>query len=217
MFKKILREFLLLFILFLIIILAVAIYKAPCAPSKFPVHWNAAGQIDGWGSKTFVVLFFPLMAMGFYFLMMLFPKIDPLKKNYPSFEGAYYIIRLWLMVFLGLIFVLTFLAGWGFKINPGPPMIVLISLLMIVLGFALPKVKQNYFFGIRTPWALHSENNWNKTHQWASKIFVLGGLLAMLAVFLPVPSNFWAFIIIILLAALAPVVYSYLIFRQKGD
>jgi len=32
--------------------------------------------------------------------------------------------------------------------------------LFILLGVFLPKVKKNYFVGIRTPWTIHSEETW---------------------------------------------------------
>ncbi|MCX6791315.1 MAG: SdpI family protein [Candidatus Gribaldobacteria bacterium] len=214
-YKKTLMEVPLILMLAFIIILALTIYQAGCAPAKFPIHWNALGEIDGWASKTFVVWFFPLMALGFYFLMLLIPRIDPLKKNYASFEVAFYLIRLWLMIFLLVIFVITFLAGWGYFINPASPIIILIGLLFITLGLTMPRIKQNYFFGIRTPWTLYSQDNWVKTHQLAGKTFVVGGVLSVLAMFLPAPLNFYIFIIVIMLAGLWPVIYSYLISRQK--
>jgi uncharacterized membrane protein len=46
-----------------------------------------------------------------------------------------------------------------------------------VLGNYMHSIKPNYFVGFRTPWTLESEDNWRKTHQLVSKVWVPGGLL----------------------------------------
>lgn len=53
----------------------------------------------------------------------------------------------------------------------------------MVFGNFIQKVKPNYFLGIRTPWTLSSERVWKDTHRVSSKIFVLAGILMMLAAF----------------------------------
>jgi uncharacterized membrane protein len=40
-----------------------------------------------------------------------------------------------------------------------------VGLLFIVLGNLMPRFRSNFFFGIRTPWTLSSEQMWMKTHR----------------------------------------------------
>lgn len=57
----------------------------------------------------------------------------------------------------------------------------------MVLGNYLPKVKHNYFMGIRNPWTLANENVWNKTHRFSGKIFMITGMLVVISVFASLP------------------------------
>ena len=51
----------------------------------------------------------------------------------------------------------------------------------IIMGNYLPKTRQNWFFGIRTLWALSSQVTWEKTHGLAGRLFFLTGLSALSA------------------------------------
>jgi len=42
----------------------------PYAPDRMPVHWNLAGEIDGYGGKFIGLLLLPLTLLGIYFLML---------------------------------------------------------------------------------------------------------------------------------------------------
>ena len=43
------------------------------------------------------------------------------------------------------------------------------------LGNYMPKIKRNYTFGCKTPWALHDESNWRLTHRFCGTAFVISG------------------------------------------
>jgi len=195
-------------------IFAAALYTAPCI-SQVPTHWNSQGQIDGWSSKTFAALFFPLLTIAIYLLMLFLPKIDPLKENYQYFEKQYYFIRLILVLFLAGIYIFAFFSAMGYRFNIMYFMVPFLSALFVVLGIFLPKIKKNYFVGIRTPWTLQSDEVWIKTHKFAGKTMVAGGILGIFTVFLG-NSAFWVFIIVMIIAALLPVIYSYFIYRRIG-
>ena len=45
------------------------------------------------------------------------------------------------------------------------------SLLFIVIGNYLPKIKQNNTIGIRIVWTLQDEENWNATHSFSGRIW----------------------------------------------
>jgi len=89
-------------------------------------------------------------------------------------------------------------------------------LFLIITGLFMPKIKRNYFVGIKTPWTLQSDEVWIKTHKFAGKSMVVGGGLAFLTVFLKSQVAFGFFIVIVLTSALLPIVYSYLLYRRKG-
>ncbi len=72
-----------------------------------------------------------------------------------------------------------------------------VGALLIVLGNYMPKIKPNYFIGIRTPWTLESEAVWNKTHRLGGKVFIAMGMLSMLTAFWRGEMQFVLLIVII--------------------
>ena len=58
-------------------------------PDRIPTHWNAAGQVDGYGGKFSGLLLMPIITAGLYLLLKYIPRIDPARRNYESFAGTY--------------------------------------------------------------------------------------------------------------------------------
>ena len=185
-------------------------------PDQVPSHWNSAGQIDDYSSKGFTVLFFPAITLLIYLLMTFLPLIDPLRKNYQKFKTPYFFIRLVLIFFFALIYFYTLAAGMGYQSNITYFIIPAIALLFVVIGYALPKVKQNWFVGIRTPWTLQSDEVWQKTHQLAGKIFIAMGILSLLTILVASELAFKLFAGMVITGSLFPIAYSYIIYRQLG-
>ena len=48
----------------------------------------------------------------------------------------------------------------------------------------MPKCSQNYTVGIRVPWTLDDENNWNATHRFAGWTMIVGGVAILVLSFL---------------------------------
>lgn len=209
------KEIVPIFVIIVMCIFALTLYKAPCI-TKIPTHWNAAGEIDGWSGKAFGSLFLPILTIAMYLLMLFLPKADPLKENYQYFEKQYYFIRLMLVLLFAGIFFFMFLAIMGLKLNIMYFMVSFLSIFFVVLGVFMPKIKRNYFVGIKTPWTLQSDEVWIKTHKFAGKTMVIGGILTFFTIFLPSTTAFGFFITIMLVSALLPVLYSYLIYRRLG-
>ncbi|OGZ29188.1 MAG: hypothetical protein A2427_02815, partial [Candidatus Nealsonbacteria bacterium RIFOXYC1_FULL_40_7] len=172
-----------LVLIFLIIIsFAAAFFLYPVLPDRIPIHWNASGQPDDFGSKEFGTFFLPVLSLAVYLLMFLLPKIDPLKKNYESFENAYFWIRSSMIVFFLLLhgFVLSY--GIGYRFNINYLIIPLISLLFAVIGIFLPRIKKNWFVGIRTPWTIQSERSWEETHNFSGTLFIAAGIISFFGI-----------------------------------
>ncbi len=185
-------------------------------PDQVPSHWNAAGEIDDYASKNFTVFFFPAITLFIYLLMTFLPLIDPLRKNYQKFNTPFFFIRLVLVLFFALLYFYTLASGMGYQGNITYFILPAISLLFIIFGYAMPRIKQNWFVGIRTPWTIQSEDVWQKTHQLGGKVFIFMGILSLLTVFIPSEFAFKIFMIIVITGSLVPVVYSYILYRQLG-
>lgn len=200
---------------YLIILLTIgfSIYFYPLLPEKVVTHWNFAGVADGWSSKNFQTLFLPLLMIGIYLLFQYLPKLDPKKLNYADFASAYKVFQLVFLIFFFILFLVTSLSNLGFAIPISQVVSSLIGLMFIVFGILMPRLKTNWFLGIRTPWTLSSDIVWAKTHNFAKYIFVLAGVIFCLisyiteALILPVT-------IVLVILILTPIIYSYLVFRK---
>jgi len=209
------KEIVPIFVIVLMSIFAVSLFMSPCI-TKIPTHWNAKGQVDGYSGKTFGAFFLPVLTIAMYLLMLVLPKADPLKENYHYFEKQYYFIRLVLVLFMAGIFFFTFLTVMGFSFNIMYFTVPFLSIFFIVLGIFMPKIKRNWFVGIKTPWTLQSDEVWIKTHKFGGKSMIIGGALAFLTIFLQSETAFAVFITIVLTSALLPVLYSYLLYHRLG-
>jgi len=199
----------------IIITLLIGLQLYPKLPSEVPTHWNAQGQVDDFGSKNFAVFFFPVLALAIYLLMTFIPLIDPLKKRYKEFSLQYFWIKTIIIIFMLALYLFSLFAALGSKINIVYVIVPAISLMLILLGSFMPKIKKNYFVGVRTPWTLHSEEVWNKTHKFAGKSFIAIGTISLLGLLVK-EYVFFIFIPVVILGSLAPVVYSYFVFKKIG-
>ena len=178
-------------------------------PEQIPSHWNASGEIDGWSSKPFAVFGLPLIMLAAQWLCVLGTAADPKRSNHP-----YKILHLvlWIIPFLSvLLFAVTYAVALGKEVRMEMVMPVVIGLILAIVGNYLPKCKQNYTIGIKIPWTLNSEENWNKTHRFAGRLWTVCGLVIMLTGFF---GDFWIFFGVVLLMVLAPCIYSYLLHRK---
>lgn len=178
-------------------------------PEQMPSHWNAAGEIDGWSNKPFAVFGLPCILLAAQWLCILGSFADPKRDAHPS-----KILHLvfWIIPVLSVVLhTITYAVALGKEVRMEMVMPVLIGLLLAIIGNYLPKCKQNYTIGIKIPWTLNSEENWNKTHRFAGRLWLICGVAIMLTGFL---GGFWIFLGVVLLMVLAPFAYSYMLHRK---
>ena len=178
-------------------------------PDPMPSHWNASGEIDGWSSKPFAIFGLPLIMLAAQWLCVLGTAADPKKNNHP--EKILHLV-LWIIPVLSVAmhtFVYLIALGHGVRMEVVMP--VLIGVIFTIFGNYLPKCKQNYTIGIKIPWTLNNEENWNKTHRFAGFLWVVCGIAIMFTGFF---GGFWVFLPITLLMVFAPIIYSYFLHRK---
>ena len=178
-------------------------------PDQIPTHWNMQGEIDGYSSKLFAIVVLPLILVGVQWLCTLGTLADPKNKNIAD--------KLWKLV-LWICPVISLLLGYitygtvlGMQIDINMIMPIFMGLLFMIIGNYLPKCQQSYTVGIKIPWTLNSEENWNKTHRFAGMLWVAGGVLVLIASFLKVIIMLP---VIIIVCAVLPMVYSYVYYRK---
>ena len=91
----------------------------------------------------------------------------------------------------------------------------------IGMGNYLPRVRQNYTLGIKTPWALDDPDNWRRTHRFGGACFMVVGVSLIVLGFLGgILPETWILAVIMVLAigsVAAMYVYSYLIWRKSHN
>lgn len=200
----------------LIVAVLVGIVLYPRLPDPMPSHWNAAGQVDGYSSRFWGVFLLPAILVPLLLLFLAIPNIDPLKANIAKFRGAFNAFILAFTVYMLFVYALTLLSALGIKFNMTTLLLPAVGLLFIGIGFMMRQAKRNFFIGIRTPWTLSNDQVWDQTHKVGSWLFMLAGLVTVIAGFLGQDSVF-VMLTVILLAAFVPVVYSYFLWRKVNQ
>ncbi|MDI6601433.1 MAG: DUF1648 domain-containing protein [Thermoanaerobacteraceae bacterium] len=194
-------------------ILTIVLY--PNLPDKIPTHWNFQGEIDSYSSKLQGGFMIPIMLLVFYPMFIYLPHIDPHKENYKKFEGAYETIIVAIFAFMTSLHVIILLAAMGYNVNITVFMSIGLSLLFIILGNVLTKIKPNFFVGIKNPWTISDDEVWRKTHRLGGWLFVIVGVLGFPIIL--VDSRFAALFEVagILLVSLITAIYSYILYKNK--
>lgn len=199
---------------FVPIILGLLFYSQ--LPKQLPIHWNAAGEVDSYASKVFALFGIPTILLIFHVVLVWITSKDPKHRNTPKimYGIIYFLIPIISTICVG--FSINTALPNGLDINISITMPVVLGIIFIFVGNYLPKCKQSYTVGIKTPWALDDEDNWNKTHRLAGFLWMIGGILIVISG-LFISSMATPFITIIIVMTVIPYVYSYLIYKKKGQ
>lgn len=183
-------------------------------PEKVPTHWNYKGEIDHWGDKLSLIGLLFMLPVLTYVLLLAAPKIDP-KKRIALMGGKFHQLKFFLVLCMSLL-ALSIIYITKNQSFSSPNLIpVLTGVLFLVLGNYFKVIQPNYFIGIRTPWTLESNEVWKLTHNFAGKLWVIGGFAVVLGGLI-LENNYFniVFISIIAVLAIVPMVYSYIKFKQ---
>ncbi len=202
----------------LVAMFVAAAIRWPSAPDRIPTHWNAAGQVDGYGGKVMGLLLMPLVALAVYLLLLAVPRIDPARRNYSAFAGTYLVIRVSVLGYLAFLdLVLQLAIGREESVPVGQLIFGAVGALFIVLGGAMGRLKPNWFAGIRTPWTLSSTRSWEATHRLGGRLFMVAGVVTVLAAVVGGTVAVIVMIAVVLGVLSVTTVYSYRVWRDDPD
>ena len=179
-------------------------------PEQIPTHWGINGEPDGWSSKAVAVFGFPLLIAGLQLICCFAGKLDKAFENQPKQLSQ---LMLWICPVLSLVLnSLTYAIALGYDLlNVSMLMSLLFGALFVVIGNYMPKCRQNQNLGIRIPWTLADEGNWNATHRLGGWVWMISGVVLLATAFL---GTFIIFVVATLFAILVPIVYSYIYYRK---
>ena len=191
--------------------IAVGVFLYPQLPERIATHWGFDNEPNGWSSKAFAVFGLPALMAGFNLVLPLALATDPKRKN---MNPALLRICFWIVPIVSVLCsAMTLLYAMGYPVNVAQLTPAFVGVVFIVIGNYLPKTKQSYTMGIKLPWTLNSEENWNRTHRLGGFLWVLGGVVFLALSFLQC-WNIYVFIAVLSVLLLVPTVYSYLLYRK---
>ena len=205
----------------LIIILATMVFAAVVydrLPERMPVHWNARGEVDRYGSRLWSAFGLPVFLLLIWGLLRAIPYIDPRRANIEKFRRTYEDLIVVVIASTSLIQVATIGAALGWPVSVGRVVPVAVGLHFMFLGNILPRFRSNWFIGIRTPWTLSSDTVWTKTHRFGGRLMLAVGALLVAAGL--IGSAMWLTVAVAgaVGMAIGVILYSYIVWRtERGE
>lgn len=180
-------------------------------PDTIATHFGADNVPNGWSSKPFAVIGIPAILLVFHLFALGITLNDPKKRNIGKMMLS---VIFWIIPVVSLVVnTATLSYAMGSKIDIGMIANILVGLMFIIMGNYMSKNRQNYTVGIRLPWTLGSEENWDRTHRFASKLWVIGGIIFVINAFV---QSILILVVIILMTMIAPMIYSFVLYK-KGN
>lgn len=193
---------------------AFALWLYPALPQAVPVHWNGNGHVNGTLPKPWGAFINALLLLGGWAVFSILPYISPKGWRLEPFQAVYGTIELVLLGFLLVVNVIALMAAAGFAVHMALLMPLILGLLFMILGNYMGKMTRNFFIGIRTPWTLANEEVWTRTHRLGGKLFVLAGIALIIEGLSGVGAVPIFLAVTLLLPALIPVLYSYVLYKR---
>lgn len=181
-------------------------------PQIVPIHWNINGEIDGYASR-YVCIVFAILPAFIYYAMTLTRKIDPHQEKINIRINTYELMKKITVILLIAIDIFYYYMILFKNASVQTGICIIIGLFIVTIGNYMPKVPQNFFFGIRTPWTLKNEIVWQKTHRVGGYAFIILGLMTIVAGFIE-QAGFYILMIVAIPAVIFPCIYSYLEYKK---
>lgn len=166
-----------------VIVLAwvIAIAALPYLPETIPVHWNLYGEADGFAGRLVGAFGLPAIMTLTLLLLIILPRFDTMRATFDDSCDIYAIITFAAVSLLLGVEVTTLLSSSGMDLPMGTIFPALLGFFFIVIGGLMPWLRRNTTAGIRLPWTIRSERVWDETHRHGGPVFVIAGVLIVLA------------------------------------
>ena len=182
-------------------------------PDRMATHFGADNNANGFSSKALAVFGLPCFLLAVHWVCAVVTAHDPRKHN---ISPKMYSLILWFIPLISLVIMAaTYTYNLGLPVDIGFVCQLLVSTLLLVVGNYLPKARQNYTVGIKLPWTLANEENWNRTHRLAGFLWVVCGILLAALTLCRIFRPVWLLAAFVL-PVVVPCVYSYWLHARKS-
>lgn len=192
---------------------AVSAVYAPQLPEEMAIHFDPAGEPDGYMAKNLALVGGVALTAGIAVMFAVLPRIDPLGENFEEFQSVYDLSAVGIVAFLayvhGLVLAYNLDVEFGMLQALAPAMAGLYLLVAVLIR----RAEQNWFVGIRTPWTLSDERVWDRTHERVAPLFVVAAVFALAGVV--VPEYAILFLVVpVSVIAFGATAYSFVVYRR---
>ena len=204
------KKMIALYLVMVLAAFALSFWAWPLLPAQMAVHFDLNGQANGWAPRWVGAFVMPAGIILIPALLLGLLRFDPRREHVQRSMPGITCIMLILPAFLLFSHAAMLWSVTQHVRFPGNLTMLGLGLLFAAFGLIMPKLKSNFFAGIRTPWTLSSEANWHRTHRFAGFSFVAGGVAASLTALWPASAfSFGLGLAAIMLGSLSPIVYSW--------
>ncbi len=182
-------------------------------PDVMATHFGINNEANGFSNKAFAVFGLPLILLAILWVGAFITANDPKRQN---ISPKMFLLMLWIVPVISLVAAATvYPVNLGYELDITFFSELLLGLMFVIIGNYLPKARQNYTIGIKIPWTLANEENWNRTHHLAGYLWMIGGALMILNCLIRVVPSEWL-VGILLIMVLVPCIYSFWMHAKKG-
>ena len=182
-------------------------------PDMMATHFGMNNEANGFSSKAFAVFGLPLILLAVLWVGAFVTAHDPKRQN---ISPKMFSLMLWIAPAISLVAAATvYPVNLGYELDITFISELLLSLMFIIIGNYLPKARQNYTIGIKIPWTLANEENWNRTHRLAGYLWMICGILMILISLTRFIPAEWL-VGIFLIMVLVPCIYSFWLHAKKA-
>lgn len=182
-------------------------------PDVMATHFGINNEADGFSNKAFAVFGLPAVLLAMLWLGALVISHDPKRQN---ISPKMFSLGLWIAPVVSLVVAATmYPVNLGYELDITFFSELALGLMFIIIGNYLPKARQNYTIGIKIPWTLANEENWNRTHRLAGYLWMICGVaMIMICITRFVPAQWLVGILLIMV--FVPCAYSCWLHVKKG-
>ena len=182
-------------------------------PETMAIHFGFNGLADGFATSSFSIFVPPVIMLAGQWVCILANAFD--KRNADRNQKMQKLV-LWIVPALSILSSCGIYAlALDVEFSPTAWTAIIMGLLFAILGNYMPKTRMNPTMGIKVWWAYTSDENWNATHRFAGKLWVVGGLILALCFWLP---NLWAMVmmfVILIVISVLPILYSRNFYKKE--
>ena len=203
-------------------------------PDQVPMHYDAVGNIDRWGSK-YENLIFPVIILAMSLFWTLFIKYYEKKalREIDGKESAGASSNAKVLGIVGLCMAAMFTVMQGFilygayteavsgattwSVDIGKVSVILMGIIFIILGNFMTKTRINSTVGVRVSWSMYNDNTWRKSNRFGALAIMIAGVVTIIMAVI-LKNSFGAAMAAVgavILAAVVTLVYAHKVYVQE--